>query len=845
VYRLVQAFRAASLRRRSVADVWASVRVLLREAVVPSELFDELIVVVALELEDHAVEPFLNSPFYEELWLLKLATALRGPGTAARRDDGPTGSANNAPPGRTDLVLAVAALADATEDADDDKSAPARSRLAPQARALVSPGMRHETFVWLGRIGRGGYGAVFAAVHATTGAVYAIKRMNKRVIKCRRAERLIAEERAVLQRARSRFVTDLKFAFQSHDEVCLGLEMVGGGDLDQLLAKRSRLSEGAAKLIAVEMVAGLHDLHCRGIMHRDLKPANVLLTSDGHVKLADLGLACFVCNGTLESAIRASERRGGSPHSPLAGGSVPGVVTYERLRHGFVRVDGDTTARPYARGRAGTPGFWAPEMLVREARTGKAGKYDGCADWWSLGCTIYALIAGRCPFSVRHGDTNDDNFATMHSDPEFPADLFSPELALLLTQLMQKSPAARLGSGGSAEVMQHPWFRDVVWQDVFQGRAHGHEWARAAPEPPVASPSSGVRRLGGLPPVRDAGAGLAGDGVGAGRAAPGAPVHEISAGFRLRLRHDQHPKDARRLADASAVVLGPEDAVLYRDFDYERPGLFERDVVCNFGLVAFRESVSTAKAVRDSTPGSAAQAPAARGGRVEAPEPASQGLEVLKAALAGRLDDEAWAFHEDDGAPALSEMSYGTMLFAMGEFELSTSASTKRLMRRRSAKLGLSGWSDPARKPVGHRRGDCDTRDDRPLRVRAPWTSPSWQREAEVGLAVTRLGVLCTTVFPRPRAPEADPAAAAGGPAKSAACSDGASLLGVASIIAAANECTECTDFLERSSVSLAAMLDGSGQQGLAAQLHGLALSRGIAAAQAKEAPPATGCVVM
>jgi serine/threonine protein kinase len=46
------------------------------------------------------------------------------------------------------------------------------------------------------------------------------------------------------------------------------------------------------------------------------------------------------------------------------------------------------------RGKAGTPGFWAPEMLHYE-KDGKGRRYGPAADWWSFGCLVYALLSAR------------------------------------------------------------------------------------------------------------------------------------------------------------------------------------------------------------------------------------------------------------------------------------------------------------------------------------------------------------------------------------------------------------------------------------------------------------------
>jgi serine/threonine protein kinase len=67
------------------------------------------------------------------------------------------------------------------------------------------------------------------------------------------------------------------------------------------------------------------------------------------------------------------------------------------LRHAAVEVNG-RVIRPYLRGKAGTPGYWAPEMLAHTGPGDKPPAYDGAADLWSLGCLAYALLAGRGPF---------------------------------------------------------------------------------------------------------------------------------------------------------------------------------------------------------------------------------------------------------------------------------------------------------------------------------------------------------------------------------------------------------------------------------------------------------------
>ena len=59
----------------------------------------------------------------------------------------------------------------------------------------------------------------------------------------------------------------------------------------------------------------------------------------------------------------------------------------------------------------------------------------------------------RGPFTVVGGDTSDDNNATLHSEPTFPAHMFSPAARDLVRGLLTKDPAKRLGHRGADEIM--------------------------------------------------------------------------------------------------------------------------------------------------------------------------------------------------------------------------------------------------------------------------------------------------------------------------------------------------------------------------------------------------------
>ncbi|KAG7484804.1 hypothetical protein MATL_G00054210 [Megalops atlanticus] len=148
-----------------------------------------------------------------------------------------------------------------------------------------------------------------------------------------------------------------------------------------------RFGEEAVRVFAAELGCALGFLHDFGIIHRDVKMENVLLTDKGHLRLADFGLS-------------------------------------RRLERG---------------GRAfticGTIQYMAPEVL-------SGGPYNHAADWWSLGIMLFALATGEFPLPAEP-----DHCSMLRRVRSYPYEMpktFSPPLALLLTELLCKTPVRRL-----------------------------------------------------------------------------------------------------------------------------------------------------------------------------------------------------------------------------------------------------------------------------------------------------------------------------------------------------------------------------------------------------------------
>jgi serine/threonine protein kinase len=89
------------------------------------------------------------------------------------------------------------------------------------------------------------------------------------------------------------FIVSMEYSFQTDAHVFIVLDLVMGGDLHQArkACPTRRLGEDRMIFYAAELVLAISHLHEMGIIYRDLKPQNVLLRSDGHVQLTDMGLA--------------------------------------------------------------------------------------------------------------------------------------------------------------------------------------------------------------------------------------------------------------------------------------------------------------------------------------------------------------------------------------------------------------------------------------------------------------------------------------------------------------------------------------------------------------------------
>ncbi|XP_053786644.1 microtubule-associated serine/threonine-protein kinase 3 isoform X4 [Desmodus rotundus] len=316
---------------------------------------------------------------------------------------------------------------------DDREQAPAPESL--ESRALVGASRRkpcESDFETIKLISNGAYGAVYLVRHRDTRQRFAIKKINKQNLILRNQIQQVFVERDILTFAENPFVVSMFCSFETRRHLCMVMEYVEGGDCATLLKNMGPLPVDMARMYFAETVLALEYLHNYGIVHRDLKPDNLLITSLGHIKLTDFGLSKI---GLMSMATN--------------------------LYEGHIEKD---TREFMDKQVCGTPEYIAPEVIFRQG-------YGKPVDWWAMGIVLYEFLVGCVPF---FGDTPEELFGQVVSDeimwPEgeeaLPADAQD-----LITRLLRQNPLDRLGTGGTHEVKQHPFFWTLDWAGLLRHKA--------------------------------------------------------------------------------------------------------------------------------------------------------------------------------------------------------------------------------------------------------------------------------------------------------------------------------------------------------------------------------------
>lgn len=183
--------------------------------------------------------------------------------------------------------------------------------MPPSPAAPVVPGYRIEE--WLGR---GGSGEVWRAVPRSGGPAVAVK-----LLVAGDAERQ-AREAALLGELDHPHLVRLHEVVHEPRRggglrVALVLDLLAGGSLAALLARRGRLRPGEVVTAIAPVAAALAHAHEHGVVHGDLSPGNIVFTAEGRPVLTDLGMARVLgeaaSGGVTPAYVDPTVARGGAP----------------------------------------------------------------------------------------------------------------------------------------------------------------------------------------------------------------------------------------------------------------------------------------------------------------------------------------------------------------------------------------------------------------------------------------------------------------------------------------------------------------------------------------------------
>lgn len=257
-----------------------------------------------------------------------------------------------------------------------------------------------HTFEFISVLGEGAFGTAY---HVRDDSVdFVVKRTKDPITSSN-----VLREFVLMQNLCSEYVTQLHGAWVGMESrMYLLMEYCNLGDLDAYMEKHFPLSETVIVHTLTQLLLGLHHIHMQLKIHRDIKLENILLTSRNPgdpptVKIGDFGLCRQL---SCKDSVALTE--------------------------------------------AGTPLFYAPELLCGQPYTGKV-------DVWSLGVVMYKVMTNRMPFAA-HDLVNLQN-RVLYTVPEHPsmAQSYSRKLGDIVMTMLTKSRRKR------------PLVEDILKRSIF------------------------------------------------------------------------------------------------------------------------------------------------------------------------------------------------------------------------------------------------------------------------------------------------------------------------------------------------------------------------------------------
>ena len=254
------------------------------------------------------------------------------------------------------------------------------------------------------------------------------------------AKLIFNEVKALSKCHKCPYIVKLYQAYYSDKQTHILLEYMDGNSLQEVLKAVGRVPERILKLIAYQVLKGLSYLHINSrIVHRDIKPANILIKRNGQVKISDFGLTGIYSKTKHEDEKNFGSGKNYGVNNPFVFKTCQGTLLY-----------------------------MSPERIREQNHS-----YN--SDIWSIGITFAELLTGRYPFkSTQYFDVLDEisHLSQLPIDPN----ICSEQCRSFLNSCVVVDPDKR---PGSADMLEHPFVKDLQAGSVENMQAEIAQWLRA------------------------------------------------------------------------------------------------------------------------------------------------------------------------------------------------------------------------------------------------------------------------------------------------------------------------------------------------------------------------------
>ena len=324
---------------------------------------------------------------------------------------------------------------------------------------VLSPGARLGKYEIGRRLGAGGMGAVYEAVHAEIGKRVAIKVLSLAVAAIPEARARFLREAQLTSKVRHPHAVDVTDMGTEGDQTFLVMELLDGEDLGARLERTGRMEASALVDIALPVCSAVSAAHAAGIIHRDLKPQNIYLARGVH-------------------------------------GIVPKVLDFgiSKGKEGPLQALTGTDAV------LGTPYYLAPEQVTDNRASSPA------SDQYAIGVVLYECLTGLRPFQA------DSLFSVLQkivsgspAPPRSHRSDLDPHLEAVVLRAMDVDPTRRYSSVSELARALLPFASErghLLWRDALGavGAETVDDAGFRAPSPGSRPPSASRPR-----PIRAAG----------------------------------------------------------------------------------------------------------------------------------------------------------------------------------------------------------------------------------------------------------------------------------------------------------------------------------------------------